>query len=201
MTLEVEIKVKVDDPERAEEILGEEGKHVRTLRQEDVYFSHPCRDFAKTDEALRLREVEIEEGSTCVLLTYKGPKIGKVGKSRIEVEVEVSDKEAAREILERLGFEPLEDMVIRKVRKVYALHIDGTRVEACLDTVEGLGTFLELEIEAEEDADVGELEAMLLELVRDRLGVRGEVVRDSYLELLMQKEGVVEDGVQGDKKA
>ncbi len=200
MTLEVEIKVRVDDPERVEEILSEEGEHVRTLRQEDVYFSHPCRDFAETDEALRLREVETEEGSTCIL-TYKGPKIGDVGKSRVEIEVEVSDREAAREILERLGFEPLEDMVIRKVRKVYALHVDGTRVEACLDTVEGLGTFLEVEIEAEEDADVDELEAMLLELVRDRLGVRGEVVRDSYLELLMRKEGVVEDGVQGDKKA
>jgi len=200
LTLEVEIKVRVDDPERVEEILSEEGEHVRTLRQEDVYFSHPCRDFAETDEALRLREVETEEGSTCIL-TYKGPKIGDVGKSRVEIEVEVSDREAAREILERLGFEPLEDMVIRKVRKVYALHVDGTRVEACLDTVEGLGTFLEVEIEAEEDADVDELEAMLLELVRDRLGVRGEVVRDSYLELLMRKEGVVEDGVQGDKKA
>ncbi|NPB01309.1 MAG: class IV adenylate cyclase [Methanopyri archaeon] len=198
--MEVEIKVRVDDPERVEEILSEEGEHVRTLRQEDVYFSHPCRDFAETDEALRLREVETEEGSTCIL-TYKGPKIGDVGKSRVEIEVEVSDREAAREILERLGFEPLEDMVIRKVRKVYALHVDGTRVEACLDTVEGLGTFLEVEIEAEEDADVDELEAMLLELVRDRLGVRGEVVRDSYLELLMRKEGVVEDGVQGDKKA
>ncbi len=186
MTLEVEVKLRVEDPEAVKNALEREGEVVRTVRQEDVYFSHPCRDFAETDEALRLRRV-VEDGQETSLVTYKGPKLGEVGKSRVEVEVEVSDGDSMRRILEELGFNPLDEFTIRKIRSVYKLAISGLDIKACLDEVDGLGTFLELEIETDEDVDIDELEKRLLKIARDRLNVEGEVVRKSYLELLMQK--------------
>jgi len=40
------------------------------IKQVDRYFSHPIRNFEKTDEALRLRQV-----GDVVELTWKGPRV------------------------------------------------------------------------------------------------------------------------------
>ena len=49
--------------------------------QVDRYFAHPCRDFARTDEALRLRR----DGDD-VAITWKGPRIDAATKTRRESE-------------------------------------------------------------------------------------------------------------------
>lgn len=54
--LEIEIKSACDDPAEVEKILGSLGARFKdTLFQKDIYFAHPSRNFAETDEALRLR--------------------------------------------------------------------------------------------------------------------------------------------------
>ncbi len=139
--------------------------------EKDLYFQHPCRDFAQTDEALRLRE----EGGRCTL-TYKGPKEGGRVKARLEVNVEVGDCNAARLLLERLGFRPV--AVVAKKRRYYSLG----DVEVALDEVEGLGCFVEVESRRGREEDV-------IDAVR-RLGLeKFPTTTKSYLELLIEKMG------------
>src|SRR5262245_36384238 len=56
------------------------------ISQADQYWNHPARDFARTDEALRLRQVGEQNW-----LTYKGPRIDATTKTRQEIEVPLPD--------------------------------------------------------------------------------------------------------------
>ncbi|WP_457614097.1 class IV adenylate cyclase [Methanopyrus sp.] len=178
---EVEVKVKLRNPEDVQKRLEKLGEKVRTVRQRDLYYQHPCRDFAETDEALRLRRSDDK-----TVLTYKGPKVGRE-KSRVELEVAVDDFETADAILRHLGFEPLEHAEVKKVRTIYKLEVNGKNVVAALDEVEGLGTFLELECKADDESEIDEKERLLANVLEKKLKVEGDRVRHSYLELLLDQ--------------
>jgi adenylate cyclase class 2 len=171
--IEVEVKVRASHDE-VEERLEELGAvRVAEKTQKDTYFAAPHRDFAQTDEALRVRR---ENGEAYI--TYKGPKLDEETKTREEHETHVGDAEEARAIFESLGFE--EFGTVKKQRTVYEL--DGATVT--LDDVEGLGEFVEIEIGAEGDAETEEARAEILGTL-ERLGLNPDnSVRDSYLELL-----------------
>jgi len=134
--LEIEIKAYCDDHHAVIEkavVLG--ARHGRSVREKDLYLNHPGRDFRKTDEALRLRQVD-----SAVVLTYKGPKLGTGTKTRREVEVAVDDFEKTLEILKLLGFIP--SGTVEKERDIYKLG----DIEICIDRVDGVGNFVELEL-------------------------------------------------------
>jgi len=156
-------------------------------REEDVYFNGCGRDFRRTDEALRLR-THTEGGRTETLVTYKGPKLDERSQTREEREAAVADGETMREIFLRLGFP--EVMAVKKSRR--SLHGGGkyAGTTLCLDEVDGLGPFLELETLAPDGTDGAEKESILdgmLSLL-DELGVpRENLGRRSYLELLMAR--------------
>ncbi len=148
--LEIELKFPVSDRAHLLSRLRALGYTPAQPRAEvDVYFAAPDRDFAKTDEALRLRRI----ASTNVL-TYKGPRQGTAAKTRLECEVPLADgPEAAacmEQLLGHLGYR-----LVGNVRKERTpLHQDWPAlgpaapfpIEVCLDDVEGLGTFAELEV-------------------------------------------------------
>ncbi len=169
--LEIEVKARVDDLSELREKLLEAGaESLGSNRQEDVYFQHPARDFARSDEALRLRKQE----GRCTL-TYKGPRIEEVTKTREELKVEVSDFEEAKVLLEKLGFE--EVSWVRKHRDYYTLK--GFKV--MLDMVDGLGSYVEVE-KPGESYEPRELLEFLGEL-----GIGEDAVeRRSYLGLLLR---------------
>ncbi len=154
----------------------------------DVYYRHPARDFAATDEALRIRRVG-QSGS----ITYKGPKIDRTTKTRREIDMPLPSGpggfEPWAELLEALGFHPLAE--VRKRRVKARVPWEGRSVEASLDDVDGVGTFVELELVVE-DAEVESAKACIAALA-ERLGLRG-TERRSYLELLLEGSGF---GVQG----
>lgn len=134
--LEIEIKSRCDDHAPVIERLGSIGARLAESRREnDLYLSHPARDFRSTDEALRLRQV-----NDTVILTYKGPRLGGETKTRREVEVAVAEFEPMLGILGLLGF--IAAGTIAKERDIYRLG----DVEICIDRVEGLGNFVELEM-------------------------------------------------------
>jgi adenylate cyclase class 2 len=152
------------------------------VRERDVYFNGAGRDFRRTDEALRLRSVRrLPDGPRESLLTYKGPKLDQVSNARTEYETAVSDGETAEKLLEALGYRPL--AVVDKVRRTYRME----DVTLCLDEVEGLGGFLELEILVPAEEGREEAVCRLLALL-DGLGIsRDRLSRRSYLELLAGK--------------
>jgi adenylate cyclase class 2 len=99
-------------------------------------------------------------------------------KTREENETHVGDAEEARAVFESLGFEGFG--TVKKQRTVY--EFDGATVT--LDYVEGLGEFVEVELEAKGDAETEEARDEVLGTL-ERLGLNpNNSVRDSYLELL-----------------
>ena len=169
--LEIEIKTPVADHEGVRKRLAElNAIHVERVEQSDSYFAHPCRDFGVTDEALRIRR----QGSKQTLY-YKGPKVDAETKTREEIAVPLSDAEDMKKVLLRLGFVPV--AVIDKKRDIYQLY----GVEVALDDVNGLGHFVELEVQGE---DVEKGKAMLKRTM-SALGLEGSE-RRSYFELMLE---------------
>ncbi|MBE2899809.1 class IV adenylate cyclase [Methanothermobacter thermautotrophicus] len=171
--IEVEVKAKINDrDDMLQRILALGGSHVSDEEQHDLYFNAPHRDFALTDEALRIRR---SGGKT--FITYKGPKIDEESKTRKELETEVSDHQTAAEILESLGFRRVREVV--KERSIYSIG----EFTVSIDTVRGLGTYLEIETDLPDGSDYGEALSEIFELYR-KLGVEDGFERRSYLELL-----------------
>ena len=79
------------------------------LVQRDRYFNHPSRDFAQTDEALRIRTQGRE-----TRITYKGPIVDSQTKTRREIEIPVGahdgDDEKLAQVLVLLGFREVRRM-------------------------------------------------------------------------------------------
>lgn len=169
--MEVEVKFAVENPDEIEEMVKGMAKFVIEKEEYDLYFNHPCRDFSETDEALRVRR-DVEG----ITLTYKGRKVDPETKTREEIKVRLEDFDGMKAILEKLGFRVAGE--VRKRRKIYR---DGDIV-ICIDRLEGLGSFVELEIESE---DVEGAKERLFEYAR-RLGLsREKSIRTSYLEMVL----------------
>lgn len=180
--LEVEMKFRAEDWSAIETQLVAWGAVAVPARLEtDHYFNAPDRDFAQTDEAVRLRR--IGPGNT---LTYKGPKIDTQTKARPEIELKLADGEQAAtdavRFLTSLGMKPV--LEISKLRRVFQFPRDGFTVEACLDDAGPVGKYVELEIMAEE-ADFDRAKAVLLQSAAD-LGLT-EQERRSYLKLHLDR--------------
>ena len=169
----IEVEVKARAPEGiAERIASLGGELIAVENHQDLYFNSPHRDFKRSDEALRIRIKE--EGPR---LTYKGPKIDRATKSRLELTVRIDDIQQMKEILGHLGF--VLSATVQKQRRKYSYQ----DVTLALDEVEGLGSYVEVEDQAEADIE---------EQRRKVLGVMGELglhesITSSYLELLEEE--------------
>ena len=98
--IEIEVKASVQDPKQMERSIIELGASpIGIEAQADTYYNAPYRDFGKTDEALRIR---VQDGKST--LTYKGPKMDKVSKTRKELQTEIKDLDNMGNILSSLGF-------------------------------------------------------------------------------------------------
>jgi adenylate cyclase class 2 len=181
MVFEVEQKYRVTQLSEVESRLMSLGVSLSDpIEQVDRYFNHPSRDFAETDEALRIRSV-----GNVNRVTYKGPKIDQTTKTRRELELPLADgTETAlgyAELFTALGFSEVRE--VRKSRRSAQLTRGGGQFEVVLDEVDGLGTFVELEQTVAEE-DVERAKQALAELAGE-LGLDG-VERRSYLEMLLE---------------
>ncbi len=180
--LEIEMKCPVADFSLVEQCLARWGIASGDSHQEaDHYFNAPDRDFASTDEALRLRRIGPHN-----LVTYKGPRQATTAKTRVEVEVPLEDGEAAAQdcgrLLQLLGYRPV--AIVRKQRICYHLERAGFGLEIALDQVEDLGCFVEVEIRAPEENRDAAQKVLLQVLAELNLTV---TERRSYLELLLAR--------------
>jgi adenylate cyclase, class 2 len=184
MTYEVEKKFPVNDLQSLEAtLLGMGASPFIEEVEFDVYFQHPSRDFIQTDEAIRIRRV-----GEHVCVTYKGPRIDRTTKTRREIELPLGmgpDVDGSwQELFIALGFTPVEP-IVRKTRRLSTLVWEGRELTLALDDVEGLGTFIEIELVVEEP----ELEAAksLVGSLADHLGLKDSETR-SYLCMLCDTE-------------
>ncbi len=180
MQYEVELKFPLTNPDDVLARLDSLGAvAVSPVEQVDRYFNHPARDFRETDEAFRIRSVG---EANCV--TYKGPRVDSATKTRREIEVSFADgPEAARqmaEVWQSLGFRFVRD--VRKTRTPLTLDWRQRVYELALDDVPPLGTFLEIELLADEAGREAARDAILA--LASELGLTNSE-RRSYLELLL----------------
>lgn len=181
MNFEVERKYWLPVGYEIESQLSGMGLVLRpAVDQVDRYYSHPARDFMQTDEVLRIR-VEGEEN----YVTYKGARIDSTTKTRRELELQLPSGnfiESFEQLLQVLGFEPL--MTIHKMRRQATVERSGYEIEICVDEIDQLGSFVELETSSDlehlEKAKQA-LSALAGELRLDRQE------RRSYLELMLHQ--------------
>ena len=180
---EVELKCRAEHGAVRERLDTAGATRRRAVTQRDVYYDAPHRDFAETDEAFRLRREEVVDGiasEPVSKLTYKGPLVEAESKTRAEHETLVDDGTEARAIVEALGFEPA--AVVEKERTFFELN--GYTVT--LDSVSGLGEFVEIETTVETDEAIPAARNRARELL-ETLGVDpDENIRTSYLGLLFE---------------
>src|SRR4051812_32917350 len=149
--------------------------------ESDHYFNAPDRDFARTGEAFRMRRVGGDN-----YLTFKGRRLPGAIRVRRELEIPIAPgDDGARqhqELLVMLGYRPV--AVVTKRRASYALARGGFGMHVCLDDVEQVGRFAEVEIVAPQEK-AAEATAVLSGVAAE-LGLR-EVEPRSYLSLVLQK--------------
>lgn len=189
--IEVEVKLPIDSAERIESKLLNMGFICKkTITQEDRYYDNKEGMIRGTGQALRLRCVDDD---CCI--TYKGQKLDSVSMTRQELETSVGDKDVMDGILRQLGFEVVPPKV-KKLRREFSMVWAGTvpavteaipvreyDMHACLDQVEDLGDFLELEIMAEENDRMNALAE--IERVLNELGYKmSDTTTNSYLSML-----------------
>ena len=182
MVYEVEQKFRVSDRAALVVRLERAGVVWRPeIEQCDLYFAHPQRDFASTDEALRIRRIGQENR-----ITYKGPKIDAQTKTRRELELPlVAGPDMAhqyQELLVALGFRTVAE--VSKRRRPGTWRHGGHTFEVALDDVDGVGVYVELEL----SAAVEQLDAARSALLHAATTLELlEVERRSYLELLLAR--------------
>ena len=173
--LEFELKVRISslDPVR-QQLIGHNAQFCGRIHEHDIYYNAPHRDFGVTDEAIRVRYTNEH-----ALVTYKGAKIKTSGlKAREELNTGVDSGAVFEQMLDRLGFTRTAE--VNKWRENY--RFSGAAIT--LDEVEDLGTFVEIEILAK---DENSNTAARIEEIAKEIGVCGEPILASYLELLLSK--------------
>lgn len=176
--LEVEVKIKVNIAEIEDKLISAGFVKASNVYEADTYFNSEHMDLKKADKALRIRtHKNLDSGVETFILNFKGPKLDDTTMTREETEFEIPSYEAGATLLGGLGFSPAGS--VEKHRISYT----RDNITCCLDSVTGLGEFLEVEIIAEDsayDESIDKIKGVL-----DILGLdMGMSIQESYLCML-----------------
>jgi len=177
---EIEIKARANDVVSIVEAITRQGGIVsEPITQHDRVFGMPGvpGDSVNDSPWLRIRS-EIKDGATKHVFTLKKSITNQM--DSIEHETEVSDEKELESIIKHLNFTPYSDLTKTR-RKAYI-----GEIEVCLDHIEGLGDFIELEKLTAEETDY---DAVIKELwgIFESFGItKDDEVTDGY-DVLMNK--------------
>jgi len=158
---EIEIKLRVNDLDEVEERLKQQGCVLsEPISQHDTIYSLPSKsirgDFGDTKEghiAVRLRKQ-----SDDTIFNLKKQLTNEM--DNIEYETKVEDGETMHQILQLLEWKP--EVEVKKTRKKGKLG----EYEICLDRVEELGNFIEIEKMTDDNADPEQARKELFEALK-----------------------------------
>jgi len=136
MKKEIELKFKIDGPGLIRRKLKEAGvKFVGKAFERTIKFDTPNDILFKNGKFLRLRT----GFKNVITLKIKIKSEDKKFKEREEIELEISDLEKMKKILENLGF--TKKLIMEKYREKYELG----DVEIVIDKLPKMGNFIEIE--------------------------------------------------------
>ena len=147
---EIEVKVRVNNFGDIEKKLNDNGCTLsEPISQHDVIYSlkSSTEEFESAKEGdIIIRIRHMEDGAQLNLKKQRSSEM-----DNLEYETEISNPEETHKILETLGWHPVVE--VKKMRRKGKLG----EYEICLDQVEKLGTFIELEKLTDDNADPEEV--------------------------------------------
>ena len=184
MSYEIELKYAVSDMTQLLAKLKQFGLQFgEAVEEHDMFYQHPAKDFAATDECLRIRRRAGE-----YTITYKGPKVDRETKTRLEIELYLTDNVTGAlqwdRLLQALEFQPVAELT--KTRRSAEWVDREQKFALSLDYINGLGDFIELETFADE-AQLDEARRRIQSLAA-MLELK-EPITASYLELTAETPG------------
>lgn len=118
--------------------------------EEDTYFTDKELEFVKNRICLRTRKIKEDY----LELTYKprtSDETEKYGKKEVNLKIDVKDYEDTKYMLKELGY--IEYVSFKKNRKVYSKLIENFEYNIMIDSIQGVGNFIELEILANNEEE------------------------------------------------
>jgi adenylate cyclase class 2 len=174
--IEVEVRARVDSFRAIRELLAEKARFMGSTHQADTIFGHP----SFLDSESKVVEggliSRIRESGDSKVLEFK--EIRRDGKA-LELRHEITDPAKAKEFLGKLGFQ--EAFVVSKVRETW-LYRDFL---VCLDTVEKLGQFIEVEKAVASEQEAGEAWKQCFEVLKD-IVPEAEVEHRKYGDMMQE---------------
>ena len=160
-------------------IKEEDFKFVDENVEEDTYYTDPEEEFIRNKTCLRTRKTNEEK----LELTYKPASTQRTeiyGKKESNVSIDVKDYKDIQFIINQLGY--VEYVSFKKHRKTYTKTIDGIVHNIMLDTIDGVGQYVELEIlvhtAEEQEKSRKELDEFIKRMGCENLKVRNIPYRD-----------------------
>lgn len=142
MKSEIEVKAKVKDFEIIKNKLKEIGCNLsEPIIQDDYIFNNKNTNLREGYDGSSILRIRKQYGKT--LFTLKKNRSNEL--DCIEKEIEVSSHEILKDIIELLNYESNVEVHKKRIKTNYKDY------EICLDEVEGLGSYIEVEKMSEED--------------------------------------------------
>ena len=140
---EIEIKARVKNKNHVLKLISQENINLSLpIKQHDVVYAVPgVKDNAPGSVWLRLRT----ENDQKTIFTLKKQHRGSL--DSIEHETEVSNRDEMEKIISTLGFTLYSDLTKTRQKAKF------NDIEICIDEVQDLGTFIEVEKLTDQDAD------------------------------------------------
>lgn len=178
---EIEIKARVSDAEALRSVLKEKGVALsEPISHHDVVWGVPGNVRGDDSPWLRLR-TETKGDVMRYLFTLKRSMTGQL--DSLEYETEVNDPDAVQGMVKELGFILYSDITKNRQKA----QIEGN--EICLDSVDGLGDFIELEKLTDDNAEYQVVEDELWEIMGSFGVSRSDEVTVGYDVLVNRKLG------------
>lgn len=182
---EIEIKARIENKDSLFDMLRKKGVELsEPATQRDQVFGLPNVDGGDDTNGapwLRIR-TEIKGGKTTQIFTLKKSITNQM--DSIEHETEIHDPVELAAIIGHLGFTPYSDLT--KTRQKAKMD----DIELCVDTVDGLGDFIEAEKLTEDDADYDIVAAELWQILEGFGVERSAHVTDGYDVLMRKSQGL-----------
>lgn len=174
--LEVEIKAKLKNKNEILPKLEKLGCTIKKAKEQEdkIFIKKELKNFdiPVGENVIRLRK---EDDKNILKLKKKMAD----NKASVEIETLVEDEEAISRMLKEMGYKEL--VFIKKKRKRYSLG----RIAICVDNVENLGDFIEVEIMTDENEEKKEEALKEIEAFLEKLDISKEDYENKRYDTLM----------------
>lgn len=159
--VEIEIQVKIENPNPLLDLMEKEGQFISEEKEIDEYFTPAHKDYREARPLIEWLRLRNDDGkyTTC----YKNWHKDKNNKTHHcdEIEVEIKDFDEMRKLYLALGCKPI--VKVNKIRKKYL----WGNYEIALDEVEGLGSSAEIEYKGQTDKKPAEITDEMIRFLKN----------------------------------